>query len=223
MCVCMCVFVNMGTSRRGRKMDSLVSEDQDFETYVRECLGSMLRDMESIKSNQAVFQQDLAEVKRKLDTTAESLNLKFETLNGELHECMVKTDSLETEVNNHAASTDRAYEKLLSLERYSRDFNSRLYNISERPGENCIERLQTLLSEDLGFTSVIENAHRIGRPRTDSGANSRPIIAKFLYRPERLQAIQRKTMLKNGVTVSDDLIWEDRQTKKKAEGCHANG
>ena len=129
---------------------------------------------------------------------------------------MVKTDSLETEVNDHAASIDRAYEKLLSLERYSRDFNLRFYNISERPGENCIERLQTLLSEDLGFTPVIENAHRIGCPRTDSGANSRPIIAKFLYRLERLQVIQKKTMLKNGVTVSDDLIWEDRQTKKKS-------
>ena len=56
--------------------------------------------MESIKSNQAVFQQDLAEVKRKLDTTAESLNLKFETFNGELHEYMLKTDALETEFKN---------------------------------------------------------------------------------------------------------------------------
>ena len=175
----------------------------------------MLRDMESIKSNQAVFQQDLAEVKWKLDTTAESLNLKFETLNGELHEYMVKTDSLETEVNNHAASIDRAYEKLLSLKTCSRDFNLRFYNVPERPGENCIERLQTLLSEDLGFTPEIKNAHRMGRPRTDSGTNSRPIIAKFLYRPERLQVIQKKKTLKNGVTVSDDLIWEDRQTKKK--------
>lgn len=205
----------MGTSRRGRKMDSSTNEDQDFETYVRECLGSMLRDMESIKSNQTVFQQDLAEMKRKLDTTAESLNLKFETLNGELHEYMVKTDTLETEVNNNAASIDRAYEKLLSLERYSRDFNLRFYNIPECPGENCIERLQTLLSEDLRFKPEIENAHRIGRPRTDAGANSRCIIAKFLYRPERLQVIQKKKQLKNGVTVTDDLIWEDRQTKKK--------
>ena len=60
----MCLSIR---ARRGEveKMDSSVSEDQDFETYVRECLGSMLRDMESIKSNQAVFQQDLAEVKRK--------------------------------------------------------------------------------------------------------------------------------------------------------------
>ena len=62
---------------------------------------------------------------------------------------------------------------------------------------------------------MIENAHRIGRPRTDSGANSRPIIAKFLYQPEGLQVIQKKTMLQNGVTVSDDLIWEERQTKKQ--------
>jgi len=61
----------MSTSRRGRKKYSFGSEDQDFETYVRECLrGSMLRNMETIKSNQAVFQQDLAEEKQKLDTTS---------------------------------------------------------------------------------------------------------------------------------------------------------
>ena len=102
----------------------------------------MLCEMESIKSNQAVFQQDLAEVKRKLDTTTELLNLKFETLNGELHEYSVKTDVLETEVNNNAASIDRAYEKLISIRRYSRDFNLRFYNIPERPGGNCIETLQ---------------------------------------------------------------------------------
>ena len=67
-------------------MDSPTNEDQDFESYIQECLGTMLCDMESIKSNQAVFQQDLAEVKRKRDTTTELLNLKFQTLNGELHE-----------------------------------------------------------------------------------------------------------------------------------------
>ena len=50
----------------------------------------MLRDMGSIKCNQAVFQQDLAKVKRKLDTTAELLNLKLETLNGDQLEYMVK-------------------------------------------------------------------------------------------------------------------------------------
>ena len=62
---------------------------------------------------------------------------------------------------------------------------------------------------------MIENAHRIGRPRTGAASDPRPVIAKFLYRPERFRVIQNKRSLKNGVRVSDDLIWEDRQQKKK--------
>ena len=59
----------------------------------------------------------------------------------------------------------------------------------------------------------IENAHRIG-PFKDDGT-SRPILAKFMYRPERLRVIKKKRDLRDGVSVSDDLIWEDRQKKKQ--------
>ena len=41
------------------------------------------------------------------------------------------------------------------------------------------------------------------------------MIAKSIYRPELFCVIQRKRDLKNGVKVSEDLIWEDRQNKKK--------
>lgn len=40
-------------------------------------------------------------------------------------------------------------------------------------------------------------------------------LAKFLYRPERFRVIKKKRELRNGVRLSDDLIWEDRQKKKK--------
>ena len=62
---------------------------------------------------------------------------------------------------------------------------------------------------------MIESAHRIRGHRTGASNDPRPVIAKFLYRPERLQVIQNKRSLKNGVRISDDLIWEDRQKKKK--------
>ena len=65
---------------------------------------------------------------------------------------------------------------------------------------------------------MIESAHRIGGHRTGASNDPRPVIAKFLYRPERLQVIQNKRSLKNGVRISDDLIWEDRQKKKKLKG-----
>ena len=152
---------------------------------------------------------------QKLERTTESLNLKFDTLNGEVHVAMTRVDKLEDEVSKLATNVNQAYERLLSLERYSRDFNLRFYNIPEDSNENCIEKLKTILSNDLGIKPVIENPHRIGGPRTGASNDPRPVIAKFLHRPERLQVIQNKRSLKNDVKISDDLIWEDGQKIKE--------
>ena len=66
---------------------------------------------------------------------------------------------------------------------------------------------------DLQLQPNIENAHRIG-PFKDDGT-PRPILAKFLYGPERFRVIKKKRDLRDGVRVSDDLIWEDRQKKEQ--------
>ena len=58
----------------------------------------------------------------------------------------------------------------------------------------------------------IENAHRVG-PRNDD--KPRAIICKFLYRPQRYKVIQKKRALEDGIWVTEDLIWEDREAKKK--------
>ena len=55
----------------------------------------------------------------------------------------------------------------------------------------------------------------LGDPGLAHQMTREPVIAKFLYRPERLQVIQRKRSLKNDVRISDDLIREDRQKKKE--------
>ena len=69
------------------------------------------------------------------------------------------------------------------MERYSRQYNLRFFNIPEDSSEDCIKKLQSILSDDLGIETSIENAHRIGGPRADDGADPRPIIA-FLCNPE---------------------------------------
>jgi len=97
---------------------------------------------------------------------------------------------------------------LLPLERNSRDCNLRFYNIPESTGEDCIAKLCDIIGNDLQLQANIENAHRIG-PFKDDGI-PRPILAKFLYHPERFRVIKKKRDLCNGVRVSDDLIWEDR-------------
>ena len=97
----------------------------------------------------AKFKEDLKTFEKKLERTSESLNLKFDTLNGEVHVAITRVDKLEDEVSKLATNVNQAYERLLSLERYSRDFNLRFYNIPEDSNENCIEKLKTILSNDL--------------------------------------------------------------------------
>ena len=81
------------------------------------------------------------------------------------------------------------YERLLSLERYSREYN-RFHNIAESPGEGCFQKTHDILANQLNLEPKLENAHR-AEPRSDS--KPRAIICKFVYRPER-----HKVILDNG-------------------------
>ena len=38
---------------------------------------------------------------------------------------------------------------------------------------------------------------------------------EFLYRPQRYKVLQKKRALEDGIWVTEDLIWEDREAKKK--------
>lgn len=145
----------------------------------------------------------------------ESLDTKLEVLTGQLHEANTRIDQIDNDITKYAKEIDETYERLLSLERYSRNYNNylRFYNIPESTGEDCIAKLHDIIENDLQFQPSIENAHRIG-PFKDDGT-PRPILAKFLYCPERFRVIKKKRDLRNGVCVLDDLIWEDRQKKKQ--------
>ena len=71
-------------------------------------------------------------------------------------------------------------ERLLSLERYSREYNRRFHNVPESTDDDCVQNVRDILSNQLDMDPEIENAHRVG-PRNDD--KPRVIICKFLYRP----------------------------------------
>lgn len=68
----------------------MATDDEGFESYVRDCLEVIRQDVEVINSNQATCKEDLEAIKQKLNSTSDSLNLKFEILRGELHDAVVK-------------------------------------------------------------------------------------------------------------------------------------
>ena len=99
-------------------------------------------------------------------------------------------------------------ERLLSLERYSREYNLRFHNVPESTDEDCVQKVRNILSNQLDMEPEIENAHRVG-PRNDD--KPRVIICKFLYRPQRYKVIQKKRGLEDGIcpTVIGCCYWND--------------
>ena len=205
------------SGKRGKPKETV---EEDFETFVSHQLNSISDNLKEMKGTQVQIQRDIESLQSQtkmnessISKLKESLDLKLEVLTGELHETNTRVDRIENDITKYAKEVDDTYERLLSLERYSRDFNLRFYNIPESTGEDCIAKLSDILGNDLQLQPNIENAQRIG-PFKDDGT-PRPILAKFLYRPERFKVIKKKRELRDGVRVSDDLIWEDRQKKKQ--------
>ena len=77
-------------------------------------------------------------------------------------------------------------ERLLPLERYSREYNLRFHNIPESLGEVCLQKINDILANQLNVEPKIENAHRVGA-RNDG--KSRAIICKFVYRSESVVSV----------------------------------
>ena len=103
------------------------------------------RSMARLCEGQDKIIQDISKVKAKvqlnegaLDKISKqfmSLNQSFEDLKGEFHDAKCKVDEIEVSVQNHVTTISQMYERLLSLERYSREYNLRFHNIKESPGE----------------------------------------------------------------------------------------
>ena len=153
---------------------------------VKEMKGTQVkiqRDIESLQGQIKKNESSISKLKESLDT-------KLEVLTGQLHEANTRIDQIENDITKYAKEIDDAYERLLCLERNSMDYNLRFYNIPESTGEDCIAKLRDIIENDLQLQSNIANANRVG-PFKDDGT-PRPILAKFLYRPERLELSKRR-------------------------------
>ena len=144
-----------------------------------------------------------------ISTKQESFSRNFDKVDGEIHDInnYCKIEKMEQGMANNTFMINSLYERLLALERYSRGFNLGFYKVPEQTGEDCIVTLGKIISKDLKQKPVIENG-----PSRDDGS-PRPIIAKFLYRPDRRDILRNRKLFKNGTYVSENLIPEDRKRK----------
>ena len=156
---CLIVCINMSLTKRGSKKLSSDSPEEDFETYVRELLtrlcegqNKIRQDISSLRTNVQSNDAALVELTKQFTT----LNQSFEELSGELHDARCKVDEIESSVQNHTTQIAQMYERLLSLERYSREYNLRFHNIPESPGEDCLQKINDTLANQLNLEPQIE-------------------------------------------------------------------
>ena len=124
------------------------------------------------------------------------------------------------EVEALRRSNDEIKKRLENLERYSRDFNIRVFGVNEDEGEECMTIITDFITS-LGFedaTAEVENAHRTGKKRDDK---PRPIIIKLYSRPFKRKLLQAaksadgKAILQ-GVRIVEDFTPSDFNARKKA-------
>ena len=197
----------MSATKRGKKKQQAeVSEEEDFETFVRESLGQLSKGQKQII-------QDISNLKAKVklnETTLDKISSQFKTLNdsfeelkGELHDSRCKVDKMESSVQKHSKQITRECVKDCCP----------LSGILENTNEDCVQKVRDILSNQLDMEPEIENAHRVGSRNDDK---PRVIICRCLYRLQRYKVIQKKRTRyqEDGIWVSEDLIWEDREAKK---------
>ena len=158
------------TSKRGNKKQPTDTSEEDFEAFVRESLARLCKGQEKII-------QDITNLKAKvqlnegaLDKISKQftkLNESLEELKGDLHDARCKVDEIDVSVQSHTMQINQMHEHLLSLERYSREYNLRFHNIEESPSEDCLQKIQDILATQLNLEPKLENAHRTG-PRSDA-------------------------------------------------------
>ena len=101
----------MSATKRGKKKQQAeVSEEEDFETFVRESLGQLSKGQKQII-------QDISNLKAKVklnETTLDKISSQFKTLNdsfeelkGELHDSRCKVDKMESSVQKHSKQITR--------------------------------------------------------------------------------------------------------------------
>ena len=160
----------MASTKRGNKKQPTDASEEDFEAFERESLARLCDSQEKII-------QDISKLKAKvqlnegaLDKISKeftNLNQSFEEFKGGLHDAKCKVDEIEVSVQNKATQISQMYERLLSLERYSREYNLRFHNIGESSSQDCSQKIHDILANQLNLELKLENAHRAG-PRSDS-------------------------------------------------------
>ncbi len=181
----------------------------DFQQHV-------LSSLDKILSGQEALRHDF-------DTFKNEISKSVECHGNEIRELTVKTEELETSVNNawrnvheHTKQLQGVWEEVNKVERHTRRNNIRLIGVPETVGENVKEIVTDILVTCFGMdqSTEIERAHRDGKK---GGNRPRHILIKLLRYQDKVTILRawRQCLKDKGYRISDDLTRVDLNEKQK--------
>ena len=188
----------------------------EFMEFVRRSLNTLNSKFEAFVERQEKLELRVTAVEvrvtsqeKAVEGVVESIDFTAEKVNNVWHSLKTLQKALAESTrqiaDSHIAMT-KLSETVSRQERHSRAFNIRVLGVREENGENCINRLERVISErfDIPVRTSIENAHRTGKPTPD---RPRHIIARFYSR-----AVRASVMISARGQASDDPLSRHRRS-----------
>ena len=145
------------SNKRGKPKN--YTDTDDFEAFVRESLVKLsegqdriLHDVATLKGKVQLNEPSLNDIPARLT----KINQNYEEVKGELHDANCTIEEIESIMQNQAQQIGAMHERLLSIERYSREYNLRFHYIPESPGEECRQKIGDILNEQLKTETTLE-------------------------------------------------------------------
>ena len=162
------------------------------------------------------MEKKIADIEQSKNFDSESLG-QIEKKQKEIDSMIQKMKSLEKE---HNKASSELKSEIVDLKSRSMRDNLIFYGLREEKGEkdeDCVRKVLELIEDKLQIpgakdTVKLHRAHRMGRYNS---TKTRPIVAKFVYYPEREQVISKAKMLDKPYGISQQFPREVMEERKR--------
>ena len=193
------------------KLDKVIEAQEKTDLKVEKLEEELSELKTDFKAAMEFKDSEIISLQEQLEQGAASM-LKMQ---GEINELAKKHDR---DMETYSKSVNKLHEETLTLERYTRSFNLRIFKIPETPNEkskDVMEKVNHIIADMTRSDTIkVEYGHRTGPKRKDG--KPRAVICRIASRLERAVVMsKRKEFFNAGFPVYDDLPAADLAEKKK--------
>ena len=167
-------------------------------------LDTVIAESEANKARIVTIESEVDTLKSDLQAAIDFKDNEIRDLSGKLTVSNQRIDQLDLKINTLTSKQgkdlcvltkicDKLSAETLTLERYTRSYNFRLFNVPEVAGESAkdvMEKVNTLIHQVTGVDLKVEFGHRTGSKRDDD--RPRPVICRIASRSQKMEMMSKR-------------------------------